>query len=69
MRSLGTLFRKFDSYNGDRLINRAEFYVGLRELGVSLKKVESDVRIKADSGYFKLVNIDSDLVLDAFGPS
>lgn len=43
LRNLGTLFRKFDSYSVDRTIDRAEFYVGLRELGIVLSKVESDV--------------------------
>lgn len=43
LRSLGTIFRKFDSFNGDNLINRNEFHVGLKELGVHLKRGESDV--------------------------
>lgn len=45
IRSLGRVFRNFDSYNGDKKLDRDEFFIGLKEIGVSLTKTESDVII------------------------
>ncbi len=35
VRGMGRIFRRFDSADGDRRIDREEFYVGLKELGVT----------------------------------
>ena len=43
IRGLGRAFRNIDSYNGDRKIDKEEFYVGLREYGVNISKKEADV--------------------------
>ena len=43
IRGLGRAFRNIDSYNGDRKIDREEFYVGLREYGIDISKKEAEV--------------------------
>ena len=40
---MGRVFKKFDYYDGNRRIDRQEFYVGLKELGVDVSKKESEV--------------------------
>ena len=39
---LGRTFRQFDSYNGDWKLDKDEFAVGLREIGVELTRDESN---------------------------
>lgn len=34
MRGMGRYFKIMDSENGDRKINKEEFYVGIKDLGV-----------------------------------
>ena len=42
IRGLGRAFKNIDSYNGDRKIDKEEFYVGLKEYGVNISKKEAD---------------------------
>lgn len=43
IRSLGRAFKSIDSYNGDRKIDKEEFYVGLREYGANISKREAEI--------------------------
>ncbi len=43
IRGTSRVFKHFDSYDGNRRIDRQEFYVGLRELGVDVSKKDAQV--------------------------
>jgi len=43
IRSLSKIFKPFDSYDGNRKINRDEFYLGLQDLGLKFTIPEIDV--------------------------
>ena len=43
IRGIARVFKRFDSYDGNRRIDRQEFYVGLKELGVEVTKKEAEV--------------------------
>ena len=43
IRSLGKAFKTIDSYNGDRKIDKEEFYYGLKEFGVTISKKETEL--------------------------
>lgn len=43
IRGLGKTFRSMDSYDGNKRIDKDEFFIGLRENGVQLSKQEADV--------------------------
>ena len=40
---MARIFKHFDSYDGNRRIDRQEFYAGLKELGADISKKESEV--------------------------
>ena len=40
---MGRAFKNIDSYNGDRKVEKEEFYQGLRDYGVSISKKEAEV--------------------------
>lgn len=42
IRGLARKFRQFDSFDGNSKIDKDEFYIGLKETGVTLTKQESD---------------------------
>lgn len=46
IRSLGRAFRSIDSYDGNRKVDKEEFYVGLREFGVNITKKEAEVLLE-----------------------
>jgi Ca2+-binding EF-hand superfamily protein len=63
IRSLGKAFRSIDSYNGDRKIDKEEFYWGLRDFGVNISKKEADALLQyLDSNQDGYVNYDEFLV-------
>jgi Ca2+-binding EF-hand superfamily protein len=39
---MGRTFRTIDSYNGDRKIDKEEFYFGLKDLGANITKKEAE---------------------------
>ena len=41
---MGRIFKHFDYVDGNRRIDREEFYVGLKELGVDVTKKEAEVK-------------------------
>jgi hypothetical protein len=43
IRSIGKMFRMMDSYDRNNKINREEFVIGLRNLGVNLKQTDLEV--------------------------
>lgn len=43
IRGLAKVFRKLDSYDGDKKVGKNEFLAGLKEIGVILTKNEADV--------------------------
>lgn len=43
IRGLHRKFKQFDSYDGDKRLNREEFFQGLRESGVKLEKSQMEV--------------------------
>ena len=43
IRVMGRLFRQMNSYDGNRKINKEEFLLGLREVGINPTKQESEV--------------------------
>ena len=43
IKALGRTFRALDSYDGNRKVDREEFFVGLQENGVVLSKSEANV--------------------------
>ncbi len=50
IRGLGRVFRTFDSYDGNKKIDRQEFYVGLCEMGVEVSRNEANVKFRIN-GY------------------
>lgn len=42
MRGMGRFFKIMDCENGDRKINKEEFYVGIKDLGVAITKKEAE---------------------------
>ena len=60
---MGKIFRQMDSYDRNKKVNRDDFLFGLREVGISLSKNESDVLLtfleKDNDGY---INFDDFLV-------
>ncbi|CDW71315.1 ef hand family protein [Stylonychia lemnae] len=63
IRSLGRAFRSIDSYNGDRKIDKEEFYVGLKEYGADISKKEAEVLLDyLDTDKDGFVNYDEFLV-------
>jgi calcyphosin len=58
LRSLGATFRMMDN-NGDRGVDKQEFYWGLKDLGCSLSKKEAGVLLEAmDTNADGVVNFD-----------
>ena len=58
LRSLGATFRMMDT-NGDRGIDKQEFYWGLKDLGCSISKREAGVLLDAmDTNQDGMVNFD-----------
>jgi hypothetical protein len=45
IRGMARVFKRFDSFDGNRKIDRQEFYVGVKELGVDISKKEAEVAI------------------------
>ena len=43
IRGMTRVFKRFDCINGDRRVDKQEFYIGLKELGVNISKKESEV--------------------------
>jgi hypothetical protein len=43
IRSIGKMFRQMDSYDRDNKINREEFIISLRNLGVNLNQQDLEV--------------------------
>jgi calcyphosin len=43
IRGLGRRFKIMDSYDGNRRLDRQEFYYGLKEMDVQITKDESNV--------------------------
>ena len=43
IRGLSRVFKTIDSHNGNRKIDAQEFYVGLKELGLTVSKQDVDV--------------------------
>lgn len=43
IRSLGRVFRLMDSYDGNKRIDKDEFYIGLKENGVEISRQEAEV--------------------------
>ncbi len=43
IRGLARVFKSLDSYNGNRKVDAQEFYVGLKEIGVTVSKQDIDV--------------------------
>lgn len=63
IRSLGRAFRSIDSYNGDRKIDKEEFYIGLKEFGANISKKEAEVLLDyLDTDRDGFVNYDEFLV-------
>jgi Ca2+-binding EF-hand superfamily protein len=48
IRSLGRVFRQLDSFDGNRKVDRQEFMIGLREVGVTLSPQDANTLF----GYF-----------------
>jgi len=42
IRGMSRVFKHFDSYDGNRRIDRQEFYVGLKEIGVEISKKDAE---------------------------
>lgn len=62
LRSLGATFKMIDT-NGDRKIDKQEFYWGLKDLGCSISKKEADTLLEAlDTNADGFVNFDEFLV-------
>ena len=49
IRSLGRVFRALDSYDKNRKVDTAEFFVGLNEIGCKLSREECKVKINKKS--------------------
>lgn len=63
IRSLGKAFKTIDSYNGDRKIDKEEFYWGLKDFGVTITKKEADTLLAyLDTNEDGYVNFDEFLV-------
>jgi hypothetical protein len=45
IRGLSRVFKSIDSNNGNRKVDAQEFYVGLKELGLTISKQDIDVKI------------------------
>eukprot|EP01017_Pseudomicrothorax_dubius_P046382 TRINITY_DN8164_c0_g1_i2.p1 TRINITY_DN8164_c0_g1~~TRINITY_DN8164_c0_g1_i2.p1 ORF type:complete len:194 (-),score=74.01 TRINITY_DN8164_c0_g1_i2:152-733(-) len=57
IRSLGKVFRAMDSFDGNRKVDRSEFAVALREIGVSIAKADEDA-------LFALLDVNRDGTID-----
>ena len=63
IRSLGKAFKNIDSYQGDRKIDKEEFYVGLKEYGATITKPEAELLLEyLDLNGDGYVNFDEFLV-------
>ncbi len=63
MRGLSRAFKNFDSYNGNRKIDKEEFYIGLREYGVQISKKEAETLLDyLDTDQDVQVNLDEFLI-------
>ena len=63
IRALGRAFRTFDSFNGDRKVDKEEFYFGLKDQGVSITKREAEALLDyLDTNEDGFVNFDEFLV-------
>ena len=55
IRSLGRAFKTLDSYDGNRKVDKEEFYFGLKEFGVTISKKEAEMLLDYldtnDDGY------------------
>lgn len=55
MRAIGRAFRTIDSYDGNRKIDKEEFYCGLKDFGVNITKREAEALLDHldtdDDGY------------------
>lgn len=60
---MGKIFRQMDSYDRNKKVNKDDFLFGLREVGISLSKQESDVLLtfleKDNDGF---INFDEFLI-------
>lgn len=45
IRGLSRVFKNIDSNNGNRRVDAQEFYVGLKEIGLTISKQDIDVKI------------------------
>lgn len=62
IRSLGKIFKTLDA-NGDRKVDKEEFYSGLKEFGVNITKKEAEVLLDfLDTNEDGFVNYDEFLV-------
>ena len=43
IRGMARIFKQMDSYDGNRRLDRQEFYIGLKELGAEVSKKEAEV--------------------------
>ena len=60
---MGRAFKSIDSYNGDRKIDKEEFYIGLKEFGAAISKKEAEVLLDyLDTDRDGFVNFDEFLV-------
>lgn len=63
IRGMGRVFKIMDSENGDRKLNKEEFYFGLKELGVRITKKEAEALLDhLDTNDDGFVNYDEFLV-------
>ena len=63
VRALGRAFRTIDSFNGDRKVDKEEFYFGLKDQGVTISKREAEVLLDfLDTNDDGFVNYDEFLV-------
>ena len=63
IRSLGKAFKTIDSFNGDRKVDKEEFYWGLKDFGVTISKKEAELLLDhLDTNDDGFVNFDEFLV-------
>jgi Ca2+-binding EF-hand superfamily protein len=63
IRGLGRAFKIIDSYDGNRKIDKEEFYFGLKDLGVNISKKEAEALLDyLDTNDDGFVNFDEFLV-------
>jgi Ca2+-binding EF-hand superfamily protein len=63
IRGIGRAFKTIDSFNGNRKIDKEEFYFGLKDFGVNISKKEAEALIDfLDTDDDGFVNYDEFLV-------